>query len=312
MAMTAPSSLACVLLAVWTVCSGCTTAAALCTITGATWSYLAPGVFQGEPWRNDVTCLYAFKPRGGGDGGGFSFTSPPACRDKWRAATGAVTGRVVELTFTMPGSGDEPCSLVRGPTKCTETKLGSPTNKKLGWINQDCSLIDMDDGGLYIRGKHPIEMAPHEWLRAATAWVMRAAMITFSDGTRHLTPGTPIAPHAGPHYVGQWMRDGFYGISNAWSLVNETVQQSFIASADWMFSHAREDGILPQYCPPKGPCQYGQTCKDAPPAAGWRQCMDLDSSSFGVKFAAHLWEHGMDNATATAFWQAWEKICRYL
>ena len=41
----------------------------------------------------------------------------------------------------------------------------------------------MDDGGLYIRGQHPFDMAPHEWLRVATAWVMRAARITFKAGS---------------------------------------------------------------------------------------------------------------------------------
>jgi hypothetical protein len=73
-------------------------------------------------------------------------------------------------------------------------------------VTPDCNFIDMDDGGLYIRGVHPMDMAPHEWLRVATAWVMRAAVITFADGTRHLTPGVPKPtplpkPNDGAHDV---------------------------------------------------------------------------------------------------------------
>ena len=49
----------------------------------------------------------------------------------------------------------------------------------------------MDYGGLYTRGLHPIDQSDHEWLRSTTAWLLRAATITFSDGTRHLTPGYP-------------------------------------------------------------------------------------------------------------------------
>jgi hypothetical protein len=40
-------------------------------------------------------------------------------------------------------------------------------------------------------------------------------------------------PHPKPndgYYVGQWMRDSFYGISNGWSLVNETEQRGFAES----------------------------------------------------------------------------------
>ena len=118
-------------------------------------------------------------------GGNFEFSSPLACRgESWKTATATVTSpsaREVLLTFAT----------------------GTTATKHTGWATPDCQFLDMDDGGLYIRGAHPINMPPHEWLRVATAWVMRSAEISFSDGTRHLTPGVPIAPHAGPHYVGQ-------------------------------------------------------------------------------------------------------------
>ena len=51
------------------------------------------------------------------------------------------------------------------------------------------------------------------------------------------------------------MRDGFYGISGLWAVANATHRADFAKSAEWMFSHAREDGIMSQACPPAGPCQ---------------------------------------------------------
>eukprot|EP00040_Diaphanoeca_grandis_P043093 m.266966 g.266966 ORF g.266966 m.266966 type:complete len:535 (-) comp70459_c0_seq1:2-1606(-) len=260
---------------------------ASCDVTGATWSYLSSGAFEGVPWNNEEGCLYDFTR--GKTANTFSFTSPSACRgDPWRKtpAMGTVisdtNGREVELNFME----------------------GAIPIRHHGWVTPDCAFIDMDDGGLYIRGVHPIDMVPHDWLKVATAWVMRSAMITFADGTRHLTPGVPIGPHLGPHYVGQWMRDGFYGISNAWGLVNETVQESFVASAEWMFNHSRADGILPQSCPPNGNCVYGQTCDDKPPARDWQLCQDLDTSSFAVKFASHLWNQ-MDDTAGAQFYNKW-------
>ena len=54
---------------------------------------------------------------------------------------------------------------------------------------------------------HPMDFAPHEYLRLATAWVLRSSIITFPyDGSKHLTPGIPVAPGAEPHYYGYWMR----------------------------------------------------------------------------------------------------------
>lgn len=103
----------------------------------------------------------------------------------------------------------------------------------------------------YTRGVHPIDQRPHEWLRSTTAWLLCAAHITFADGTRHLTPGYPTM------YNGQWMRDGYYGMAQAWELVNATHQAQYIESFEWMLSRARADGILPQMCPPTSRCDYG-------------------------------------------------------
>ena len=86
-----------------------------------------------------------------------------------------------------------------------------------GSVSGGCDFVDMDDGGLWTRGAHPIDQSDHAWLRATTAWLVRAATVTFTaDGTRHLTPGYPT------HYNGQWMRDGYYGIAHAWDVANAT------------------------------------------------------------------------------------------
>ena len=102
-----------------------------------------------------------------------------------------------------------------------------------------CSLIDTESGGMYVRGhaggrSHPMDFAPAEYLRVATAWVLRSATVTFPfDGSKHLTPGIPVAPNAKPHYYGYWMRDGYYGSSNALDLVNHSMQMQFLQSYEW-------------------------------------------------------------------------------
>lgn len=82
----------------------------------------------------------------------------------------------------------------------------APT-RKAGWMSARCGLIDMEDGGMYVRGHpgrpHPMDFAPHEYLALVAAWVTRSAIVTFAqDGSQHLTPGIPVAPNAKPHYYG--------------------------------------------------------------------------------------------------------------
>eukprot|EP01047_Picozoa_sp_COSAG01_P001561 COSAG01_NODE_36_length_34092_cov_26.350032_14_plen_388_part_00 len=183
-----------------------------------------------------------------------------------------------------------------------------------GTVDGSCQRIDMADGSLYIRsesGKHPFYMSAHEWLRVAASWLVRAAHITFEDGSRHLTPGYPT------NYDGQWMRDGFYGISMLWPVANATHRADFASSVDWMLSHARADGVMPQACPPSGLCQYGQagtppvngryyrSCNGTEGAPGWRHCQDLDSGSFAVKLAHHIWTHLRSPAQAKSFYSRW-------
>ena len=130
-------------------------------------------------------------------------------------------------------------------------------------------------------------------------WLMRAARVRFPDGTTHISPGYPT------HYDGQWMRDGYYGISNAWDAVNSTHQAGYLRAAEWMFSNARADGIMPQMCPPSGPCQYGQYCNDTVGAPGWRGCQDLDSAGFATKLAYHLWAHLPAPEARARFYRKW-------
>ena len=197
---------------------------------------------------------------------------------------------------------------------CRDCKLcthGAPTGgenvHKTGWMSARCTLIDMEDGGMYVRGhadgrSHPMDFAPHEYLALAAAWVVRSAIVTFAqDGSRHLTPGIPIAPNAKPHYYGYWMRDGFYGsqliasLNGSITVVNSSMARQFISSYEWMWARPSgcklpgcegatqpiPEGIFPQACTlplPPAPqvphCDYGQ---------GGAPNLDLDTCSFAVK-----------------------------
>ena len=68
-----------------------------------------------------------------------------------------------------------------------------------------------------------MNMKPTQWMRTAMAWLVRAATIcsTDSKNVTLLTPGFPLG------YVGQWMRDSFYGISSGIDVLpslNDTVR----------------------------------------------------------------------------------------
>ena len=76
-----------------------------------------------------------------------------------------------------------------------------------------------------------------------------------------------------------------------------------------MLQHARQDGILPQYCPPTGPCQYGQLCNDTVGSPFWRNCQDLDTSAFAVKFAHHVWKNYLhSSAEKNNFYKKWSSV----
>ncbi len=267
---------------------------ALSDLAGHAWTYIAPAAFAGGAWSSEHACVYRFRVRAD-DRGAFSFDSPPGClHDPWQgvAAHGTLLpgGRAVAFQFN-----------------------GTHVS---GALVDDCSLIDTSDGGLYVRGypgrSHPMDFQNHEYLRLATAWVVRSAMVTFPyDGSRHLTPGIPIAPGAKPHYYGYWLRDGFYGSSNALGLVNATVRASFLQSYEWMFARPRDDGIFPQSCHPTTTadnktsvfCQYGQ----GPPNADQQDHtnQDLDSCSFAVK-SLHVFFNLLPHEAAHALFAKWK------
>ena len=244
-------------------------ATSACDLAGK-WTYRPPTAFDHKTipsWSNQI-CVYNWIKSEQTSRSSVSFTSPRGClNDGWKAtpAQGQYwMNGTVSLTFVLDSS-----------SKSTEV---------VGHVDNGCTFVDMEDGGLYIKSSvHPFYMPPHEWMRTTAGWLVRAAQITFADGSRHLTPGYPTS------YNGQWMRDGFYGITGLWNLTSAHMKQDFADSAEWMFSHARSDGIMPQYCPPSGPCQYGQLCNDTVGAPDWQSCQDLDSAAFAIKLAHHIW-----------------------
>ena len=192
---------------------GRSTPAPACSLSG-TWIYLAPDAFDHvstPAWTNQA-CLYDFQavsashrhsafPLLRNEMLAYQFSSPESCiQDPW-SATQANVSRQVDgsLLFAFD--------------------LHSKIDTKVGWAGTGCAFIDMSDGGVYLRSSQPHFALPgHEWIRVAAAWLVRAAHISFADGTRHLTPGYPSA------YLGQWLRDSFYGISSLWSLTNSSLQ----------------------------------------------------------------------------------------
>ena len=224
-------------------------ACALTELVGHNWSYISPQAFRGGSWSPEEKCVYSFGPSAE-PSSQFSFHPPPECLPHvgtlgWPGdvappfnlagpALGNLSGGT-DITLRFATHLDGPltacarcqhspsscCSCPAASTPCTRdrTKCCSTAERRLtttevgGWMAADCSLIDMTDGGMYVRGhpgrSHPMDFAPHEYLALATAWVLRSAIVTFPfDGSRHLTPGIPIAPGAKPHYFGYWMRDG--------------------------------------------------------------------------------------------------------
>ena len=147
-------------------------------------------------------------------------------------------------------------------------------------------------------------MKPSAWLRVANAWLLRSASICSTDGQRVplLTPGFPLG------YVGQWMRDSYYGISSGLDLLpslNQTVR-----AVEWVYRHARPvDGCMPQSVDPHGDndsfYEWGQRCNQTVGAPQWRSCIDLDSGPFAIKMAASLIS-AMPEAEGVAWFTKWE------
>jgi len=269
----------------------------LSEFAGHAWTYLDPSAFDGGTWSSEHGCVYQFVATAAAS---LNFSSPAGClSDQWHAtpAVADLAGGALSFRFVVDGK----------------------AMSKRGWPAAACSLIDMDDGGMYIRGHasraHPMDFAAHEWLRAATAWVVRSAMIQWPNGLGVLSPGIPVAPGAPPHYNSFYMRDGFYGVSSGWPLVNSSRHAAYQRAAEYVFARPRGDGILPASCgfdsSQRPACHYGSgpwitglMCNDTEGAAEWHGCQDLDTSSFAVKLAATVWA-GLDAAGRDAWYDAW-------
>ena len=250
-------------------------------------------------WNNN-NCVYNWQPDGTDK---LRFDSPLGCiDDQWKGQMATIhAAGGSELTFQFVYHNR------------TVAMTGQYTS-----VGEHCSgaaTVDMSDGSLYVRvSTHPFFMPHHEWIRVASTWLVRAAQISFTDGTRHLTPGYPTA------YNGQWMRDGFYGISMLWPVANDTHRAEFGASAEWMFGKARpQDGVMPQACFPPEPqkasseCQYGQANTPAVNNQFFRRCtqanshscQDLDSGAFAVKLAHKIWSETRTADDQHAFFARW-------
>lgn len=281
-------------------------------IAGHNWTYIAPEAFSGGDWSAEHRCVYNFQsvlPPGAASGPDeveLQFLKPPGClTDSWAVARGNIslaTG-TVSLVFEFY---DPSGSLERTEAKVGRLTCARPPGVSTGAGAAGHAFLDMQDRGMYVRGyghgrDHPMDFADHEWIRVATAWVVRSAIIVFPDGTRHITPGIPVAPGALPHYDGQYLRDGYYGISHGWSLVNASMQQSFRDSVSWMFSHARDDGIFPLSCHVNGRCYIAENCDGSvhPTDTG---CQDLDSAPFATLTAYHIWENSCASISERNAW----------
>ena len=159
-------------------------------------------------------------------------------------------------------------------------------------------------GGMFSRGGSPIDMLPSQWMRQANAWLLRAATVCSTDGRNVplLTPGFPLG------YVGQWMRDSYYGISSGIDLLPNLT--ATVSAVEWVFEHARPlDGAMPQSVDPHGDndsfYEWGQRCNQTVGAPEWRSCIDLDSGPFAVKMADVL-VSGMPTDAGEAFFLKWE------
>ena len=205
-----------------------------CNLQGR-WTYHPPAAFdhQTQPaWTNEI-CVYQWIPSlipstSTTSTTTFTFTSPVACiTDTWKNTPAIATViRRSETTYLTIHFVDD-------------VTLQNITHH--GVLNDSCNFVDVNvtadvttRAGLYTRvSTHPFFMPHHEWMSTTAGWLVRAAHITFDDGTRHLTPGYPT------HYNGQWMRDGFYGISLLWPLASQRMRLDYWKSMVWLFGRVR-------------------------------------------------------------------------
>ena len=277
-------------------------------------TYIPPSAFKGGVWNSEHKCIYQFLPATAETSKyDFQFKSPKngCLNDPWDIAYGILNNNnMIHIQYHI---------MENNTLTNIYTAIPSALNCQFLDIFLPSDDDDNNGGGMYVKGhgpgqSHPMDFSLHDWLRTATAWVVRSSIVTFRDKTQHLSPGIPVSPDGTPHYNGQWMRDSFYGISMGWDLVNKTMQTSFLQSAEWMFSHARKDGILPVSCQndAENTCYYENpyVCNDTVGSENWQLCQDLDTSSFATKLFSHIWKN-YDYDTSDlkkAFYLKWKNI----
>ncbi len=165
-----------------------------CDLSG-NWTFVGPDAFDHlsvPAWTNQL-CIYEFTPTGAGGAGSpaYQFTSPLGCySDPWKDAP---------ATITVLSSDDKGGGVAKGNSNDNTSMtvafafdLSGHVLRKTAWVGARCNFVDVEDNGLYIRTSSQLfSLPPHEWMRTAATWIVRAAHITFADGTRHLTPGYP-------------------------------------------------------------------------------------------------------------------------
>jgi hypothetical protein len=160
---------------------------------GGHWTHLTPAAFDHTTlpsWTNQA-CIYEWAPAARvrppptpptptrtnsttpTSTAHYTFTSPETCLDdQWKATPATIFthpnpdgSNGLEFTFVLHNT-------TTGKQK-TITVTGSTSNDTDGIA---CTFVDMSDGGLYIRTTtHPFFMPPHEWIRVAAGWLLRAA-----------------------------------------------------------------------------------------------------------------------------------------
>jgi hypothetical protein len=113
--------------------------------------------------------------------------------------------------------------------------------------------------------------AAHTWLTDATRRIMNESRLPSTNP--NTSDWMMFSPNAQKHYRGQWMRDGFYGLSNAWELVGHG---EAVRSIRYMLDNVRPaDGAYPQQVSPAGARMFGQEGAN----------LTLDSAPFAARTA---------------------------
>ena len=186
----------------------------MCLLAGI-WTHIVPGAFDhstSPSWTNQA-CVYEWTAPNNGVGllndgpadpadPAIAFNSPPSCLDdEWKGTPATIEvvdgngggdgGRRLKFTFVVANQ--------TTGVNTTITTFGTPSagTGRAGGTSSGvaaCSTVDMGDGSLYVRSTtHPFFMPPHEWIRVAARWLLRAV--------RSAQPAVRSATHvSSPHF----------------------------------------------------------------------------------------------------------------